>query len=740
MGIRNKTLLIVLAFLVVMVGGFVAVMQTVQLRGFGQVESNEMTKNVQRAVDAVDYTMTQMSAKGSDWSGWSETYKFVKDHNQDYIDANLVPDTLAGQHYNFMGFYNTKGKLVYGTGVDIEKFETIDYPESLKQFLVPTNPILAVPGDYQEHRGLVMLPEGPLLLVTRSILDTNEDPTLKSDGTIVFGTYLNDTRVAELSSLTELPLKFYAYDATNLPADVKNYRQTTAAAAGKLAITPLSDKTVAGYSVVKDIAGQPALIVSVQQPRSSFQQGQRTLLYSIYLMVAIGVVLAVVLGWLLNRFVVGPVQRLAQDVGGIEGRSKSSYRVRVPKQRDEVGRLAEGINNMLGNLEQARSALEHEKSLVEEKVVERTRELAEAQAELTASIKSLPFGFAVISQHDQIVFSNELLGKLVNHPIPADPAATTAVLRQMNTDYEGVLDIMDCIHEAQQTRKPIERQVSMGPRFFRFFFMPVLSGEAAHQQVVGTVLLMEDVTEEKALQRSRDEFFSIASHELRTPLTAIRGNSSMLIQYYRDDLKDPDAQQMLADIHGGSLRLIDIVNDFLDMSRLEMGKIEFKPEAVDAVELAQQVVREYDVTGSRKKLQLKVESKGKGALLAVADKDRLRQVMVNLLSNGIKFTEQGGVTIGVESAGKKVRIRMTDTGVGISPEQQHLLFRKFQQAGDSILTRNDTQSTGLGLYISKLLAEGMGGTVALESSEVGKGSTFVVELPQASKRADKTKA
>ncbi len=715
-----------------MVGGFAVLAQTVLLKSFVRVESAEMSKNVERAVDAIDYNLGQVSAKGTDWSGWSETYKFVKDHNQDYIDENLATSTVTDQNLNFLAFYDSRGKLVYAASGSIETGEDIPYSAALQKLLVPGSPLLAVGATEQVHQGIVLLPEGPLMLVTRSVTDQNDTPQiLKPDGTVVFGTYLNDARTAELSKLSQLPLKFYPYNDSKLPSDVQAYNATALGQAQKSEVKPLDGNTVAGYGIVKDIFGKPGLIVRVEQPRSSYGQGRHTIAYFLVLMLGAGALLALVLGLILNRFVVGPVRRLAKDVAGIEGHNKGSYRVHVPKQHDEVGRLAGGINTMLGSLEDARTELEQQKGAVEQQVVERTRELAAAQAELEASVRSLPFGFAVIDQNDSVVFFNSLLSRLMGHTISTDAAESKAALQAFSKDYADILDVLGCIHDAQVKRQPIEKHVSKGSQFFRFFFMPVLSGPDA-KQVLGTVLIMEDETEEKAAQRSRDEFFSIASHELRTPLTAIRGNSGMLIDYYGKDLKDPDMKTMLTDIHSSSLRLIDIVNDFLDMSRLEMGKIEFKTEPVDTAELVKQILREYDVTSSHQKLRLTLGPVAKGVPMAQADKERLRQILINLVGNGLKFTEEGGVTIHVaEGKAGRVKISVTDTGKGIAESMQHLLFRKLQQASESILTRDDTQSAGLGLYISRLLAEGMGGTLVLESSELGKGSTFTLELPAA---------
>lgn len=380
--------------------------------------------------------------------------------------------------------------------------------------------------------------------------------------------------------------------------------------------------------------------------------------------------------------------------------------------------------------------LADQKTNVEQKVIERTRELTEAQAQLISSVRSLPFGFAVIDTQDHILFSNRLLSQLINRPIPDDAEGSKQALREFAQDYLTSINVLQHIHDAQAKRRPIEKNIAFGPRFYRFFFMPILLNEKAKSRAIGTALVMEDTTEEKAIQRSRDEFFSIASHELRTPLTAIRGNARLILDFYQKQLKDPDLKSMVTDIHSASLRLIGIVNDFLDMSRLEQGKFIFTNTPIDMRALITDILREFDVTGSRRKLSLELETPTSNPLV-LADKDRVRQIVINLIGNAVKYTEQGGVKIRLQPSDKTLQIIVSDTGQGIPLESQHLLFRKFQQASNNILTRDNTRSTGLGLYISQLLATGMRGSLYLAHSEVDKGSTFVFELPKASDSSTK---
>ncbi len=412
-------------------------------------------------------------------------------------------------------------------------------------------------------------------------------------------------------------------------------------------------------------------------------------------------VVVCILGWLISTWLVAPLGRFTKIVRRIENGDLS---LRVPfTSRDEIATLGQAFNTM-------------------------TDSLLESRARLTASIMSVPFGFALVDKQNRIVLANPLLNKLLNNGTSQKAPVSGDLFATVSNNLKDVINISDYIQQSQTKKRPIEQNIEYGPMFFRLIFAPIIS---ENDRILGSVIIIEDTTERMALQRSRDEFFSIASHELRTPLTAIRGNTGMMLDYFDAIKNDPELHQMVLDNHQASTRLIDIVNDFLDMSRLEQDRMTMEPSAFELPELIQQTLREYDVTSSRRKLRLELLPNQEPVPPVFADRNRTREVLINLLANAIRFTTSGGVTFGLKQSGQHVEITITDTGCGIPLESQHLLFRKFQQASNNILTRDNTHGTGLGLYISRLMCQKMGGDVRLVSSEVGKGSTFAVTLPTA---------
>lgn len=366
-------------------------------------------------------------------------------------------------------------------------------------------------------------------------------------------------------------------------------------------------------------------------------------------------------------------------------------------------------------------------AVVEHQVQVRTQQLHAEQAKLKASIEGMPLGFMFVDTNNQILAENRALYSIFVHK-----EADLSVQRLQKLMPK--IDFMAQLEAVKKDGKPIEiREVTVAEKILHLYIAPVVTTEAGASAVLGCVVLAQDITEEKVMTRSKDEFFSIASHELRTPLTAIRGNTSIIMNYFKDVIsKESTLPGMIEDIHESSTRLIEIVNDFLDVSRIEQGKMSFSFEALDIGEIVQSVFSEMQAVANQKKLTLVFEEKTKPLPKVWADKNRLTQIVYNLVGNAIKFTETGGVTAYASAKDDRVELRVMDTGHGISIENQKLLFHKFQQASDSILTRDDTRGTGLGLYISSLIAKSMNGGLVLEQSEAQKGSTFLVIMPMAS--------
>jgi PAS domain S-box-containing protein len=252
-----------------------------------------------------------------------------------------------------------------------------------------------------------------------------------------------------------------------------------------------------------------------------------------------------------------------------------------------------------------------------------------------------------------------------------------------------------------------------------------LKNELGH--VTGAVVAFQDISRLREVDRMKEEFVSIVSHELRTPLTSIRG-SIQLVVGEPGSVPDPEHRTLLQIALNNCERLVRIINDILDVSKIESGNLALHQKAVNVAELIRQSV---DVVASpARNANVKLDVKLPAGLRPVmVDQDRIIQALVNLLSNAVKFAPSGStVTVAAMASEQTVTVSVTDEGEGIAPENLNRLFRKFQQVDSSSSRRKG--GTGLGLAITKALVEQHGGRIFVDS-ELNKGTRFSITLPLA---------
>ncbi|WP_062264829.1 CHASE domain-containing protein [Endozoicomonas arenosclerae] len=350
----------------------------------------------------------------------------------------------------------------------------------------------------------------------------------------------------------------------------------------------------------------------------------------------------------------------------------------------------------------------------------------------------------VMSQRLNAILENTLDGILtINHHgvIQSFNKAAQSMFGYTHVEVLGkpvtlLLPDIDWQQERESTQEPENTEMAANSRSGKDFKGKRKSGgsfyirlgisEVPVQSDPIYVGVIQDITEQKKIEALKDSFISTVNHELRTPLTSIQGGVELLKKLYQEALPEK-AQSLLHITEKNTRRIIRLVNDILDLQKMEAGEMVFKYQPVSLQSLIESAVSENQLYAGQYKVSTKVLPFSDDTFI-LADADRVIQVLTNLLSNAIKFSPEGStveVSVKSDPESKKVRVSIRDQGPGIPPEFKDKLFDRFTQAS-SVLTRKES-GTGLGLSISKSIIERHGGAIGVSSRE-GSGATFYFEL------------
>jgi len=230
----------------------------------------------------------------------------------------------------------------------------------------------------------------------------------------------------------------------------------------------------------------------------------------------------------------------------------------------------------------------------------------------------------------------------------------------------------------------------------------------------------------KVLDKMKTEFVSLASHQLRSPLTAIKGYTSMLLEGDYGEM-NPKVKETVEKVMESSNNLTLVVEDLLNVSKIEQGGMKYDMAKFDFGELVSKTAEELSITAEKKGLKFSYNINSSHSYFTKGDKEKLRQIIVNIIDNSIKYTKEGKILVSLDSQNGKILLSIKDTGAGVSREEKENLFKKFSRGEGSKL---NASGSGLGLYLVKEIVEAHKGRVWVESEGVGKGSTFFVELSE----------
>ncbi|MBP2031310.1 sensor domain CHASE-containing protein [Methanohalophilus levihalophilus] len=275
MEIHKKTLLILGITIITLIIVLFLSAQAILISGFADLELQDTEQNLERVKVSISNEYTRLGILAYDWGAWDDTYEFVEDHNEEYIDSNLVDSTFYALDVNAMLYVNSSGYLVYGKAMDLENEEEVPIPPELYDMIYEGSFILDHPDTESSISGILLFPENPMIVFSRPILTSNDEGPIR--GTLILCRYLDSAKIEELSENTQLSLDVHRFNDSSNPLDVQ-VAQSSLLASSSVFIQPLSEQSIAGYTVINDIYGDPALVLRVNLPRGIYEQGQSTII------------------------------------------------------------------------------------------------------------------------------------------------------------------------------------------------------------------------------------------------------------------------------------------------------------------------------------------------------------------------------------------------------------------------------------------------------------------------------
>ena len=418
---------------------------------------------------------------------------------------------------------------------------------------------------------------------------------------------------------------------------------------------------------------------------------------SVFSMISAAII-AVVLSLYVSKKITKPIDTLTVAANEIAD-GDFGRKIYITAQ-DQIGELALAFNKMSSNLNTSMNELKHR------------------NVELEAILNSMINGIIAVDQNKNIIMINKFCFDILGLPI----------------DYVVQNESMYKIVRNDEVAKMVEESMVSGmsqvrempyvhiDKILRIYVNPIITLE---REIIGSIIVIQDVTQVRKLEQMRSDFVSNVSHELKTPLTSIRGFVDTL---KNGAINQPETARRFLDIIDiESDRLYRLINDILLLSEIESMDREPESQAVDLQSVVEEVFDILDQKASDKKLKLNTTFEQR--FIIMANRDRIKQMFINLVDNAIKYTERGEVSVNVFSYGSWIRIHVRDTGIGFAEIHKDRLFERFYRADKG---RSRSQGgTGLGLSIVKHIVLLYRGKISVESAP-GEGTTFEILLPKQS--------
>ncbi len=724
--------------------------------GFEELEEREVAANLRRVSMALQEQIENLDIFLWDWTSWDDTYAFVQDGNEAYVESNLAEETFHKQELAAIVFWNKDGQVVFGQAYDLEEQPDPELLRALLQTLEKCELPFIGQGEERGRGGLLLLSQGAFFVASRPALTTQgEGPPM---GRMLMMRRLSEDRIESLGRRLELDLRLETVGiGLDLPLDAPVVLSLLDQPEDGARIEDVGTLQIRGRMLFVDVTGQPALLATVTQERGIMQLGKRYAAYNLAFLAAVVVAYSLFAYFLLRTRVLARIESLGRQLRRFDPRAEVSLRMKMSGD-DEIAELAANVNAMLCKIDESRREIEEQHTRIKEN-----------ERFLNQLFNSIKAGIMLVDAEERTIvdindFALRMIGReyrdvvgRVCHKFTSPSEAGQCPILDLHQEQDfSTRGLITADHGLIPIMKSVAFVEKDGRRLLLETFIDISELEQMRRQVEQARDELEQKVQERtrelaeanrelqALDQARTLFLSSASHELRTPLTSVMGFLKLMERSFSKnfvplleehaDVKPKVTQHLdnLAVVRSEATRLGRLVNDLLDLNKIESGSMQWRDAPVTVQELLHDA-RDLaaGLLEARPGVTLAVDMQPDLPQLCV-DRDRIHQVLNNLVSNAVKFTDQGRIVLAARSRDTLVEISVRDTGTGIPANDHQHVFDLFYQSQDY-----DNRSanplgtgTGLGLAISRNIVQHYGGEIWVES-EPGKGSTFFFTLPVA---------
>jgi PAS domain S-box-containing protein len=715
--LRHKTLIIVLAALIGLVGGLYVLSRAVLLRGFSRLEADFAAENLGRASSALSNEVDTLQHTTDQFADSDQTYAYLQRSNLEGLRAEFPARTFEQVRVNFIVVLDRSGKEVFSKGFNVVSMSSAPVPDDLDYHFAEGSPLVGGRGDTSDVTGIVMLNSGPILIDSSAILTSNSDGP--PAGRLIMGRLLDADETVRLAGMTHMPIDIERIDSSGLAPD---FREAAAAITTQNPnlIRPDAQDSLAAYQELHDIYGKPVAILRVLLPRKIYAQGRNSLLQFLLLLLAAGAAFGSVTMLLLERFVISRVGKLSDDITQIGASGDLGRRLSV-SGNDELANLGDTINGMLEDLERVQSERQQERARLAVMVEKMPAVLwtADSQLHITSAMGA---GLEALGFR-----AREFVGMPVtNFFFTADNDAPPIAAHRKALEGQSVA-----------------YEVTWKDRKFESHVQPLRDNEGAIQGVIGVAL---DITERERLtdqlrqsqkMQAVGELAGGVAHDFNNLLMVVKGHAQILL----DRIPDGSPLRLSAEqVEKAADRAATLTRQLLAFSRKQV----LQPRVLDMNEAVAGMIRMFSrVIGEN--IDMAFLPGGKLGRVK-ADPGQIEQVLLNLVVNARDAMPNGGrLTIETSNVeldcgyaathtsvepGLYVMLTVTDTGCGMDAATQARIFEPF------FTTKGPGKGTGLGLATVYGVVKQSGGYIYVYS-EVGRGTTFKIYLPQVVAELDK---